>query len=160
MQELPTWSSYYSSKVLPMKTQPRHSQPMLPNATATTLYQQALTAAAEVSRHSVSCDLRHKRHNIMQELQSFLTGPLASLHKDIHTCTPEDIIVFMQAHYIEQYKGSKAGNDIIAALKSVHNVVSALRKGFREIERCRAWDETRQQGNPAHSHYDPIGSWI
>ena len=157
------WANTYSAQVLPCAFQLPSPSIQLPSTEAHAIYQSSLAKAADTARHSVSKGQRKKRDNIMAELQQYLQGPMGSMQKSLHNCTPQDIMVFMESHYIQEHAGTEINGTQMAAPGSIENALSALRMGFREIQRCTPWDEVDHQhgvnitGNPAHSR--AINQW-
>ena len=147
------WSTHYQFQLQPAMQQqsPDPSQQMSPQ-TAAQLYVDSLAAAAAVARQSVTCETKQKRDAIMHELAQFLSAVPSKIPKTLHNCTPEDLLVFLQSHYVVKHAGSiTSQQQKTMAPGSLNNAVSSLTMGFRELQRNAKWDTASQTGNPCLS---------
>ena len=121
-------------------------------ASAQLMFQQGLTQgqarvsnvweAATVQRHTKA----------MQELDSWLQQLPASWSKNLMTCTPADIVVYMESHWLSQHAGSTLPNGaVIASPSGVSQCLSNCSTGFRQIGRSGDWDPLTHSGNPVDS---------
>ena len=142
----------------PALTAPSASLPLLSEAAASSLYSHTLQTATAVSRSSVSAGSRQKRDSIMLELSQFLSRLPGTPPPSLHTCSPLDVVVFLQGHYCLLHAGSITPGQLhVMAPGSLKNAVSALSQGFQELARCGPWNPATNHGNPVDSF--PVSQW-
>lgn len=125
-------------------------QPLSP-AAAAHLYHCGLDAAANTAMAGINSQNRQRRGQLQQELSQHLHSlPYGTT---MANCSPEDLLVFMQAVYIPRHAGTiLPDGECIAAPSSIKNTLSHLRMAFKEVGRGNIWDSSATAGNPAASH--------
>ena len=91
---------------------------------------------------------RQQRQRIHDELAAFLAS--TSHQPTLLTCTPEDLLVYLEMVYTKRHAGSLLPNGVLtAAPSSITNAISHMRLIFKELNRGEEWNDTHSYGNPA-----------
>ena len=150
----PNWAAEYTAR-LHGPTIPASGQPVS-LAEAEAAYNAGLNAAAARAQHSVSAQNRKRRDQLRSELSSFLAA--LPYGRTLQTCTPEDLLVYLELVYIPNHAGSQlTDGSIHAAPATISNVLSHLRVILKEAGRGTFWDPLKQQGNAANAYQ--LSSW-
>ena len=135
--QAPDFSQEFAARFLPA-VQPTVHQP-LPAAAAYSIYSSGLDAATAKSLASVSPQIRSCREQLRSEVLSFLAA--MPYGHTLQTCTPFDLLVFLEEVYIPNHAGSQLPNgQTIVAPSTMANTVSHLRQIFRQLGRGQQWD--------------------
>ena len=109
---------------------PANSQRMA-DASAQLMYQKGLGSAYSRMQHNweaatVSYTAKH-----MQELDSWLEHLPAAMGKNLATCTPADLLVYMESHWLPNHAGTVLPDgSMIASPSGVSGCLSHLSTGF------------------------------
>ncbi len=95
-----------------------------------------------------------RRNKAMQELGTWLKQLPADWGKSLLTCTPADLVVCLESHWLSQHASTTLPNgSIIASPSGVSQCLSNCSTGFKLIGRVGNW-------NPLDSSGDPVGSTL
>ena len=85
----------------------------------------------------------------MQELSAWLAWLPESMAKGLSTCTPADILVYMESHWLPLHGGTMLPEGtLIASPSGVNACLSNFSTGFTLIGRVGDWNSLTSQGNP------------
>ena len=121
-------------------------------ASAQLMFQHGLMQAqARVSNVWEAATLQ-RRDKAMQELDQWLQQLPALWNKTLLTCTPGDLVVYMEYHWLAQHAGTTlADGSTIASPSGVSQCFSNLSTGFKQIGRNGEWNPISSTGNPVES---------
>ncbi len=93
-----------------------------------------------------------RRDKVMQELHLWLLQLPAELGKTLSICTPADILVFMESHWVQQHAGTTMSDgSCIASPAGVNQCLSNLSTGFQLVGRIGDWCQLNPFGNAIKS---------
>ncbi|KAK9835838.1 hypothetical protein WJX74_009093 [Apatococcus lobatus] len=119
---------------------------------AAALYSSGLSASAITQHQSVTRGTHAKRDAIHQEFDSFLSQLPALMGRSIKHCSPADVMVFMETHWVPAHLGSQTETGHkMAAPSSVEGALCNLSTLFQQHGRGQVWNEDTQSGNPTWS---------
>ena len=119
---------------------------------ATQLYYNSLLSANDKMSNKWAAETVRRRDMTMQELHTWLQQLPASLGKSLMTCSPADVLVFMESHWVNQHTGTDmADGSCIASPAGVNQCLSNLSTGFQLIGRVGDWTQLTHHGNPVQS---------
>ena len=128
---------------------PADSQRMA-DASAQLMYQKGLGSAYSRMQHNWQVATVSRRAKHMQELDSWLEHLPAAM--DLATCTPADLLVYMQSHWLPNHAGAVLPDgSMIASPSGVSGCLSHLSTGFLLTGRVGDWDPSNGTGNPVVS---------
>ena len=111
-----------------------------------------MTATLQYWANMWEADTVVRRDKAMQELHVWLQQLPASMDKSLLTCSPADILVFMEQFWTKQHAGSTlADGSCIASPAGVNQCLSNLSTGFKLVGRVGDWSLTHLHGNPIMS---------
>ncbi len=88
----------------------------------------------------------------MQGLDSWLGLLPAAMEKNLATCTPADLLVYIESHWLPNHAGNLLPDgSMIASFSGVSGCLSHLSTGFMLIGRVGDWDHSTSTGNPVVS---------
>ena len=124
----------------------------LASSDAARLYTNSLTAAAAIISHANVDSTVQRRLTVSRELQMWLERLPPEYPRDLTTCRPEEILVFMQSHYIQAHVGSRSnGQPLTASPSGVATTLSHLSTTFTGLGRQGPYDRLTGKGNPCES---------
>ena len=85
-------------------------------ASASHLYEQSLTAAALTISHANVDETVQRRLAVSREFQLWLERLPQGYPRTLETCRPEEILVFLQSHFITTHVGRRAAGQPARAL--------------------------------------------
>ena len=110
-----------------------------------------LDAAAATALASITPQNQQRRSQLAQELSVFLQQ--LPWQSDLQTCTPEELLVYLQLEYLPKHAGSRLPDGaVIAAPSTIATIISHLRMIFKTVGRGDIWEAEEAHGNPACSH--------
>ena len=119
---------------------------------AANLYTRSLTAAATTISHANVDSTVQRRLAVSRELQLWLGQLPHGYPKDLATCRPEEILVFMESHFIRSHVGSRGvGQPLTASPSGVSTTLSHLSTTFVGLGRHGPYDRHTGKGNPCES---------
>ena len=130
------------------------AQTQLPLASdsAARLYTDSLSAAAVTISHANVDSTVQRRLAVSRELQLWLECLPNDYPRDLTTCRPEEILVFLQSHFIQTHVGSRApGQPKTASPSGVATTLSHLSTTFIGLGRQGPYDHLTGSGNPCES---------
>jgi len=93
-----------------------------------------------------------RRKRAMQELDQWLCSLPALWRKTLLTCSPTDVISFMERSWLAKHGGTVLPDGTTVASPSGVNVcLSSLSTGFSLLGRVGSWSPVTPQGNPIQS---------
>ncbi|KAL0021659.1 hypothetical protein WJX77_007737 [Trebouxia sp. C0004] len=93
-----------------------------------------------------------RRQKGMQELDAWLQRMPSSWNRSLQTCSPADILAFMEEHWLKQHHGSTMSDgSSIASPSGVNQCLSNLSTGFTQLGRVGPWSQITPSGNPIQS---------
>ena len=116
------------------------------------MYQNALhTAQSTISQawepNTIQC-----RDKTMQELSQWLSQLPTQWEKSLLTCTPADLIAFLEDHWLNAHAGTTLPDgSLISSPSGVNQCLSSLSTGFNLIGRVISWTPETPSGNPVQS---------
>ena len=132
--------------------QPVEARQRLSSAAAHEMYAASLSAVQHTIAHNWEQDTVRRREKNMQELSAWLSVLPSSWDKTLMTCTPADVLAFMQSHWLLQHQGSYLPDgSSFASPSGVNQCFSSLSTGFTMLGRVGSWDLQQQRGNPVLS---------
>jgi len=84
---------------------PANSQRMA-DASAQLMYQKGLGSAYSRMQHNWEAATVSRRAKHMQELDSWLEHLPTAMGKNLATCTPADLLVYMESHWLPNHAGT------------------------------------------------------
>ena len=115
------------------------------------LMNRGLDAAAATALASITPQNQQRRMQLAQELSLFLQQ--LPWQSDLQTCTPEELLVYLQLEYLPKHAGSRLPNGaVIAAPSTIATIISHLRMIFKTVGHGDIWQAEEAHGNPACSH--------
>ena len=122
------------------------------DASVQIMYQQSLGSAFSRMQHNWEAATVARRAENMQELDSWLGLLPAAMEKNLATCTPADLLVYMESHWLPNHAGTLLPDgSMIASPSGVSGCVSNLSTGFMLIGRVGDWYHSTSTGNPVVS---------
>ena len=116
------------------------------------MYQGALSTAHIRISNAWEADTIARRDKTMQELNLWLSQLPAMWHKTLMSCTPADIIAFMENSWLLAHAGTRLENgSLICSPSGVNQCFSSMSKGFGLIGRVASWTPEAPSGNPIQS---------
>ena len=122
-------------------------------------YEEAFNSARRlVAQHCVGPAGQQKRRNVWADFEAWLSSGVSP--RTVESCTPSDIVVYMQMEYLPNHQGSvTASGESCCAPSSVEQVLSHLKACFaNELRRSDRWSTVAEQSglargcNPAWSY--------
>ena len=93
-----------------------------------------------------------RREKTMLELDQWLSCLPSSWGKSLLTCTPTDVIIFMERSWLAKHGGTVLPDgSIVASPSGVNSCLSSLSTGFSLLGRGGGWSPVTPHGNPMHS---------
>ena len=137
-----------------------YQQVNVPQVAATNMM--SMQAAASMYLRALrNCIRRNKAYRVTAAterrrtlVKTRLVTHLANVpyQRTLLTCTPSDLLVYLDEVYVKQYKGAHtAAGELVAAPSSVEQFVSHLAQVFEDIGRVGPWQPASMIGNPAKS---------
>ena len=124
----------------------------LASSDAARLNTDSLTAAASIISHANVDSTVQRRLTVSRELQLWLERLPPEYPRNLSTCRPEEILVFMQSHYIQTHVGSRStGQPLTASPSGVASTLSHLSTTFAGLGRQGPYDRLTNKGNPCDS---------
>ena len=104
-----------------------------------TRYQEQLDRAqSRIAHFRVGESGRKKRHAIMESLDSWLARGLCP--RTVWTCTPNDILVYLEDEYLPNHQGSMAASgEHCCAPSTVDQILSHMSACFAQMGRSDRW---------------------
>ena len=143
---LPNYIAEYAARL--HDTAAPSSQQPVSHAQAWAINNAGLDAVAAKAKASVSAQNQTRRSQLGAEISSFLAAmPCGGT---LQTCTPEDLLVYLEQVYIPQHAGSQLPDGtLMGAPCTISNIPSQFRVIFKELGRAAVWDDETASGNPA-----------
>ena len=146
-------------QLLPVMNLWQYSQPAQPVPTkqldpwaAQEMYQNALHRAQNTISQAWEPNTIQRRDKTMQELSQWLSQLPRQWEKSLMTCTPADLIAFMQDHWLEAHAGTTLPDgSLISSPSGVNRCLSSMSTGFNLIGRVTSWTPETPSGNPIQS---------
>ena len=122
-------------------------------------YEEAFNSARRlIAQHCVGAAGQQKRRNVWADFEAWLSSGVSP--RTVESCTPSDIVVYMQLEYLPNHQGSvTASGESCCAPSSVEQVLSHLKACFaNEVRRSDRWSTVAEQSglargcNPAWSY--------
>ena len=121
-------------------------------AAAQQMFQSSLVQAQGRVSHNWEVETIQRRNKAMQELDSWLQQLPAQWKKTLLSCTPADIVVYLESHWLAQHAGTiLPDGEMIASPKGVSQCLSSCSTGFKLIGRMGEWNVLTNSGNPVES---------
>ncbi len=116
------------------------------------MYQNALHSAQDTISQAWEPNTIQRRDGTMQELSQWLSQLPTQCEKSLMTCTPADLIAFLQDHWLEAHAGTTLPDgSIISSPSGVNQCLSSMSTGFSLIGRVTSWTPETPSGNPIQS---------
>jgi len=126
--------------------------PRLSVSAAQSLYSVHLDVARERMSNVWEPETVRRRQKGMQELDAWLQRMPLSWDRNLQTCSPADILAFMEEHWLKQHHGSTLSDgSSIASPSGVNQCLSNLSTGFVQLGRVGPWTNLMPSGNPIQS---------
>lgn len=120
-----------------------------PPAAAAAWYQNARLQAHDIQRRNWQPSTNKQRERVWQEMDQW---SLAKLGKPAVLCSPDDVVVYLRSHYLEEHgRQERADGGTRPAPSSLATTVAHLSTRFAELGRRGDWDPATRQGNPCLS---------
>lgn len=132
-------------------------QPAAPPQDVTAAAQQysaGLSAALARTDRAWVDRTNQRREQAMLELSAHLATLPASWGRTLATCTPPDLLVYLEQHWVPTHGGTVLGDQphLVAAPNSVNTILSHLSTGFQLLGRRGPYDASNSQStNPVDS---------
>ena len=95
------------------------------------MYLQSLGTAQSRMNHVWEPATVLRRNKQMQELHSWLSRLPASMDKTVMTCTPADLLVFMESHWLAHHAGTELPDGrFVPSPSGVNSCLSHLSAGL------------------------------
>ena len=121
-------------------------------ASAQQMFQHGLRQAQDRVSHNWEAETVTRRTKTMQELDQWLQQLPAEWNKGLMTCTPADLVVYLETHWLGEHAGTQLSNGtMIASPKGVSQCLSHCSTGFKLLGRVGQWDPLHASGNPVES---------
>ena len=122
------------------------------------MYHQALTTAQRRVSNAWEPSTILRQDKTLQELSQWLSRLPPGWGKTLVTCTPADLIAFVESHWLAAHAGTTvADGSIISSPSGVNQCLSRLSTGFNLIGRVNSWTPEAPSGNPVQSSL--VASW-
>ena len=116
------------------------------------MYQNALHSAQGTISQAWEPNTIQRRDKTMQELSQWLSQLPTQREKSLLTCTPADLIAFLEDHWINAHAGTTLPDgSLISSPSGVNQCLSSLSTGFNLIGRVTSWTPETPSGNPIQS---------
>lgn len=116
------------------------------------LYLQSLSQAHSRMSHVWEPATVLRRQKLMQELAAWLSQLPTVMGKSLATCSPADLLVLMEGHWLSHHGGTELPDGyVIASPSGVNSCLSHLSTGCSLIGRVAEWDSLTSKGNPVLS---------
>ena len=116
------------------------------------VYQKALHSARATISQAWEVNTIQRLDKTMQELTEWLSQLPTQWKKSLMTCTPADLIAFLQDHWLEAHAGTSLPNvSLISSPSGVNQCLSSMSTGFSLIGRVTSWTPETPSGNPIQS---------
>ena len=116
------------------------------------MYHNALHSAQATISQAWEVNTTQRREKTMQELNEWLSQLPTQWEKSLMTCTPADLIVFLQDHWLEAHAGTTLPDGSFTSSPSgVNQCLSSMSTGFSLIGRVTSWTPETPSGNPIQS---------
>ena len=126
--------------------------PPLGPDSAARLYQSSLDAAAVTISHANVDATVQRRLAVSRELQLWLEQLPHGYPRTLETCRPEEVLVFLQSHFITTHVGPRVpGRPTTASPSGVASTLSHLSTTFVGLGRLGPYDPLTGRGNPCSS---------
>ena len=134
---------------LPAQTAPAKQ---LDSWAAQQMYQKALHSARATISQAWEVNAIQRLDKTMQELNEWLSQLPTQWKKSLMTCTPADLIAFLQDHWLEAHAGTSLPNgSLISSPSGVNQCLSSMSTGFCVIGKVTSWTPETPSGNPIQS---------
>ena len=104
------------------------------------MYQNALHSAQATISQAWEANTIQRRDKTMLELSQWLSQLPTQWEKSLMTCTPADVIAFLQDHWLEAHAGTTLPDgSLISSPSGVNQCLSSMSTGFSLIGRVTSW---------------------
>jgi len=112
------------------------------------MYQKALHSTQDTISQAWEPDTIQHRDKTMQDLIQISQLP-TQWDKSLMTCTPVDLIAFLQEHWLEAHAGTTLPDgSLISTPRGVNQCLSSMSTGFSLIGRVAFWTLAATQSSP------------
>ena len=133
-------------------TSPVQSVARLEAAAAQQMFQQSLFQAQARVSHNWEAGTVQWRNRAMQGFGQWLQQLPSEWNKTLLTCTPADVVVYLESHWLAQHAGTTLPDGgMIASPKGVSQCLSSCSTGFKLLGRVGEWNPLSNSGNPVES---------
>ena len=147
--DLGSIQEYFQKQLYPKLGNPSSAEGTPDSAEA---YARGLAATAKLHMRALRPGSHQRLQSHLQELQDWLVA--SKVGRSVHTCSPEDLSVYLLEHWLGAHQGSRLPNgDTLAADSSVRVMLSNLSTAFKDLGREGEWNQQLQTGNPVHSQH-------
>ena len=116
------------------------------------MYQQAMHQAQVRVSNAWEPNTILRREKTLQELSQWLSQLPQEWDKSLMTCTPADLIAFVESHWLAAHAGTTLlDGSLISSPSGVNQCFSHLSTGFNQIGRVTSWTPEVPSGNPVQS---------
>eukprot|EP00798_Chlamydomonas_sp_ICE-L_P016039 gene16039-biopygen25035 len=117
---------------------------------AEALYSRGLEGAMAIMEHQVEPETLARRDAVGEEFAFWMARLPPPFPCDLRTARPEDIVCFMQTHWVQRHAGTKIpGIDrLLASPSGVESALGHLSSLIQTLGRCGPYDELTGHGNP------------
>ena len=116
------------------------------------MYHNALHSAQATISQAREVNTTQQREKTMQELNEWLSQLPTQWEKSLMTCTPADLIVFLQDHWLEAHAGTTLPDgSFISSPSGVNQCLSSMSTRVSLIGRVTSWTPETPSGNPIQS---------
>ena len=127
-------------------------QPQQSSWIAQQMYQEALHSAQATISQAWELNTIQRCDKTMQELNEWLSQLPTQWEQSVMTCTPADLIAFLQDHWLKAPAGTTLPNgSLISSPSGVNQCLSSMSTGFSLIGRVTSWTPETPSGNPIQS---------
>jgi len=131
---------------------PVNSEARLDPSSAQLMFHQSLAQAQCRVLNVWEASTIQRRSKAMQELDTWLQQLPAAWGKTLMTCTPADLVVYLESHWLSQHAGTTLPNGCtIASPSGVNQCLSSCSTGFELLGRVGDWNPLDSSGNPVDS---------
>lgn len=137
---------------LPTPSVPLGGSTSLSETAAALVYQAGLQLAAHHEKDRWEPATIQKREQISQEFSAFLQSLPASWGRTIYSCSPLDVLAFVELSWVHQHQGSwLLSGARVASPSGYSGMLSHLSTMFRLMGPCGPWNPSTNEGNPIES---------
>ena len=114
--------------------------------------QKALHSAQATISQAWEANTIQRRDKALQELNEWLSQLPTQWERSLMTCTPADLIAFLQDHWLEAHAGTTLPDgSLISSPSGVNQCLSSMSTGFCVIGKVTSWTPETPSGNPIQS---------